>query len=201
MAEPRLSELVATRLAEGEALVAAMRGSAECQEQIVVAAQAIGAAAVAGNKVLLFGNGGSAADAVHIAAEFVGRYLVERRPLPALALNANISALTAIGNDYGFEEIFARQVTALGQPGDVAVGMTTSGRSPNVAKGLEAAAAAGLRTIAMTGANPGPVGAAAELTIAIPSTETPRIQEGHMVAAHTICEWVEEAIGGGEPPS
>ena len=200
MADPRLNELIAARLAEGEALVAAMRASTECQEQIAAAAEAIGAAALAGNKLLLFGNGGSAADAVHIAAEFVGRYLVERRPLPALALNANISALTAIGNDYGFEEIFARQVTALGQPGDVAVGMTTSGRSPNVAKGLEAARAAGLRTIAMTGEDPGPVGAAAELTIAIPSTETPRIQEGHMVAAHTICEWVEEAIGGGEPP-
>lgn len=201
MTEPRLDELVSARLAEGEAAIAAMRASSECRRQIAAAAEAIAAAAVAGNKVLLFGNGGSAADAVHIAAEFVGRYLVERRPLPALALNANISALTAIGNDYGFVEIFARQVTALGQSGDVAVGMTTSGRSPNVAKGLEAARAAGLRTIAMTGADPGPVGAAAELTIAIPSSETPRVQEGHMVAAHTICEWVEEAIGGGEPPA
>lgn len=200
MTEPRLSELVAARLAEGEALVTAMRGSDRCREEIAAAAEVIAAAAVAGRKLLLFGNGGSAADAVHIAAEFVGRYLVERRPLPALALNANISALTAIGNDYGFEQIFARQVTALGQPGDVAIGMTTSGRSPNVAKGLEAARAIGITTIAMTGADPGPVGAAAEMTIAIPSTETPRIQEGHMLAAHTICEWVEEAIGGGEPP-
>jgi D-sedoheptulose 7-phosphate isomerase len=199
--EPRLDELVSARLAEGEAAIAAMRASSECRGQIAAAAAMVGAAAVAGNKVLLFGNGGSAADAVHIAAEFVGRYLVERRPLPALALNANISALTAIGNDYGFVEIFARQVTALGQSGDVAIGMTTSGRSPNVAKGLQAARAAGLRTIAMTGADPGPVGAAAELTIAIPSSETPRVQEGHMVAAHTICEWVEEAIGGGEPPA
>jgi len=193
--------LVRARLAEGEAVITAMRESERCVGEITAAAEAIGAAAVAGNKVLLFGNGGSAADAVHIAAEFVGRYLVERRPLPALALNANISALTAIGNDYGFEEIFARQVTALGAAGDVAVGLTTSGRSPNVARGLEAASALGLTTIAMTGADPGPVGAAAALTIAIPSTETPRIQEGHMVAAHTICEWVEEAIGGGEPPS
>jgi D-sedoheptulose 7-phosphate isomerase len=199
--DPSLSDLVRARLQEGEALVAAMRGSERCQAEIVAAAEAVGAAAAAGNKVLLFGNGGSAADAVHVAAEFVGRYLVERRPLPALALNANISALTAIGNDYGFEEIFARQVTALGAAGDVAIGLTTSGRSPNVAKGLEAAAAAGLTTIAMTGEDPGPVGAAAQMTIAIPSRQTPRIQEGHMLAAHTICEWVEEAIGGGEPPS
>jgi D-sedoheptulose 7-phosphate isomerase len=154
-----------------------------------------------GGKLILFGNGGSAADAVHVAAEFVGRYLTERRPLPALALAANISALTAIGNDYGFEEIFARQVTALGAPGDVAVGLTTSGRSPNVAKGLDAARQAGLATIAMTGADPGPVGAAAELTIAVPSSETPRIQEGHMLAAHTICEWVEDLIAGQEPPA
>lgn len=201
MTDERATELVRARLGEGAAVIDAMLASPQCVEQIATAAETVGAAAAAGNTVLLFGNGGSAADAVHVAAEFVGRYLVERRPLPALALNANISALTAIGNDYGFEEIFARQVTALGRPGDVAIGLTTSGRSPNVAKGLEAAREKGLRTIAMTGEDPGPVGAAAELTIAIPSGETPRIQEGHMVAAHTICEWVEEAIGGGEPPS
>lgn len=195
-----LDALLRARLVEAEAVITAMRESEQCVAEISAAAEAVGTAAAAGHKVLLFGNGGSAADAVHIAAEFVGRYLVERRPLPALALNANISALTAIGNDYGFEEIFARQVTALGAAGDVAIGLTTSGRSPNVAKGLEAAGAAGLTTIAMTGADPGPVGGAAALTIAIPSSETPRVQEGHMVAAHTICEWVEEAIGGGEPP-
>ncbi len=201
MTDSRATELVRTRLGEGQALVAAMLGSEQCVGQIAAAAETIGAAAERGNKLLLFGNGGSAADAVHVAAEFVGRYLTERRPLPALALAANISALTAIGNDYGFEEIFARQVTALGAPGDVAVGLTTSGRSPNVAKGLGAAHQAGLATIAMTGADPGPVGAAAELTIAVPSSETPRIQEGHMLAAHTICEWVEDLIAGQEPPA
>lgn len=200
MTDDRLAQLVQTRLREGEALVTAMLESERCVAEIVAAAEAVGAAAAGGRKILLFGNGGSAADAVHVAAEFVGRYLVERRPLPALALNANISALTAIGNDYGFDQVFARQVTALGQAGDVAIGLTTSGRSVNVAKGLEAAGEAGLTTIAMTGADPGPVGAAAAMTIAIPSSETPRIQEGHMLAAHTICEWVEEAIGGGEPP-
>ncbi|MBA3866207.1 MAG: SIS domain-containing protein [Solirubrobacterales bacterium] len=197
--DERALQLVRARLDEGRALVEAVIGSERCIEQIAAAAETIAAAAVRGNKLLLFGNGGSAADAVHVAAEFVGRYLTERRPLPALALNANISALTAIGNDYGFEEIFARQVTALGQEGDVAVGLTTSGRSPNVARGLEAAGELGIATIAMTGADPGPVGAAAELVVAMPSTETPRIQEGHMLAAHTICEWVEATIAGQEP--
>jgi len=199
LTEPRLTELVRARLREGEALVSAMLASERCLSEIEVAAETIAEAATAGRKLLLFGNGGSAADAVHIAAEFVGRYLVERRPLPALALNANISALTAIGNDYGFEQLFSRQVGALGERGDVAVGLTTSGRSPNVVKGLEAARERGLATIAMTGADPGPVGAAAELTIAIPSSETPRIQEGHMLAAHTICEWVESAIAEETP--
>ena len=194
MTDALLAKLVETRVREGRDLVDAMLGSDDCMGQIAAAAEIVAGATLAGRKLLLFGNGGSAADAVHVAAEFVGRYLLERRPLPAIALNANISALTAIGNDYGFDEVFARQVTALGEPGDVALGLTTSGRSPNVAKGLEAAAAGGLRTIAMTGADPGPVGAAAELTIAIPSTETPRIQEGHMLAAHTICEWMESAV-------
>jgi D-sedoheptulose 7-phosphate isomerase len=176
-----------------------MLGSERCLSEIGTAAERIADAAAGGSKILLFGNGGSAADAVHIAAEFVGRYLVERRPLPALALNANISALTAIGNDYGFDQLFARQVEALGKRSDVAIGLTTSGRSINVVKGLDAARGLGLTTIAMTGADPGPVGEAAELTIAIPSSETPRIQEGHMLAAHTICEWVEEIVAGGAP--
>jgi D-sedoheptulose 7-phosphate isomerase len=192
--DPRLTDLVATRVREGRDLVDAMLGSEDCLRQIGEAAEIVAEATLAGRKLLIFGNGGSAADAVHVAAEFVGRYLLERRPLPAIALNANISALTAIGNDYGFDEVFARQVTALGAPGDVAMGLTTSGRSPNVAKGLAAAAAGGMRAIAMTGADPGPVGSAAELTIAIPSGETPRIQEGHMLAAHTICEWMETAV-------
>jgi len=200
LTEARLNELVRARLREGEAVVNAMLASERCLSEIGAAAERIAAATAGGRKILLFGNGGSAADALHIAAEFVGRYLVERRPLPALALNANISALTAIGNDYGFDQLFARQVEALGGEGDVAIGLTTSGRSPNVAKGLDAARALGLITIAMTGADPGPVGAAAELTIAIPSSETPRIQEGHMLAAHTICEWVE-AVVAEETPS
>ncbi len=130
----------------------------ECVEQIAVAAEVSAAALAGGGKLLVFGNGGSAADALHIAAEFVGRYLIERAPLPAIALVANPSAVTAIGNDYGFENVFARQVRALGKAGDVALGLTTSGRSPNVARGLEAAGQLDMATIAMTGADPGPVG-------------------------------------------
>ncbi len=197
MAEPAALDLVQTRIAEGLALVEAMRDDEACAGQIAAVAETCATALEAGNKLLLFGNGGSAADSLHIAAEFVGRYLVERRPLPALALMANPSAVTAIGNDYGFELVFARQVEALAVAGDVAFGLTTSGGSPNVVKGLEAARRVGATAVAMTGADPGPVGAAAELTIAIPSAETPRVQEGHMLAAHTICEWVESRLATG----
>lgn len=190
MTEHSAADLVRQRVGDGAALMESMRDE-ECVAAIAAVAELAADAYRDGGKMLLFGNGGSAADAVHVAAEFVGRYLVDRPPLPALALAANISAITAIGNDYGYDLVFERQVQALGRPGDVAVGLTTSGRSVNVAKGLEAARELGIATVAMTGADPGPVGAAAEHRIAIPSTDTPRIQEGHMLAAHTICEWVE----------
>ena len=187
-------ELVRRRLADGAGLLEAIAGDEDCVASIAAVAEELAAALGRGNKVLLFGNGGSAADAVHLAAEFVGRYLVERRPLPALALVANPSAVTAIGNDYGFEQVFSRQVAALGKPGDVAIGLTTSGRSENVRRGLEAAAEAGMTTVAMTGKDPGPVGAAAERTIAIPSSETPRVQEWHGIAGHILCEWAEARL-------
>ncbi len=197
MTEAEAIELVRTRLDDGVAVVEAMRDDERCAAQIAAVAQACAGAFASGKKLLLFGNGGSAADSLHVAAEFVGRYLVERRPLPAIALMANPSAVTAIGNDYGFEEVFARQVTALGVAGDVAIGLTTSGGSRNVVRGLEAAQDAGLVTVALTGADPGAVGAAAELVLSIPSADTPRVQEGHMLAAHTICEWVEGSVAGG----
>jgi D-sedoheptulose 7-phosphate isomerase len=187
------TQLARTRLGEGIEVAEAMR-TGECATQIAAAAAEVLDALRGGGKLLVFGNGGSAADALHIAAEFVGRYMLERPPLPAIALVANPSAVTAIGNDYGFEEVFARQVKALGRPGDVAIGMTTSGRSPNVVLGLSAAAEIGMTTIAMTGAQPGPVGDAAALRLCVPSEQTPRIQEGHMLAAHVICEWVEARL-------
>ncbi|HEX8690149.1 MAG TPA: SIS domain-containing protein [Solirubrobacterales bacterium] len=193
MTEPSAAELVRQRLGEGAALVESML-SEECVAEIAAAAELIADAYRRGNKLLLFGNGGSAADAIHVAAEFVGRYLVDRPPLPAMALVANPSSVTAIGNDYGYDEVFARQLRGLGVRGDVAMGFTTSGRSVNVEKGLRAAAELGIATVAMTGADPGPVGAAAEHRIRIPSADTPRVQEGHMLAAHTICEWVEARL-------
>jgi D-sedoheptulose 7-phosphate isomerase len=186
-------DLARIRLGEAVEVAEAMR-TGECAAQIAVAAEEVLDAMRGGGKLLLFGNGGSAADALHVAAEFVGRYMLERRPLPAIALVANPSAVTAIGNDYGFDEVFARQVRALGVPGDVAIGFTTSGRSPNVVLGLAAARELGMTTIAMTGAEPGPVGNAAQLRVSVPSGKTPRVQEGHMVAAHVICEWVEARL-------
>lgn len=163
-------------------------------ERIAQAAERLIDCCRAGGKVLLFGNGGSASDAAHIAGELVGRFLVDRPPLAAVALADNGALVTAIGNDYGYEQVFARQVSGLAREGDVAIGISTSGRSRNVVLGLEAAAAAGARTIALTGDDPGAVGAAAELAIAVPSTETPRIQESHIAIGHIVCELLESAL-------
>jgi D-sedoheptulose 7-phosphate isomerase len=148
----------------------------------------------AGCKVLFFGNGGSAADAQHLAAEFTGRYLKERRALPALALHANTSAVTAIVNDYGFDLVFARQMEALGQEGDVAVGISTSGNSLNVLRALEVAKSKSIFAVALTGASGGKMKELADCSICIPSEETPRIQECHILTGHIICEIVEDMM-------
>lgn len=147
-----------------------------------------------GHKLIVFGNGGSAADAQHIAAEFVGRFAFDRPALPAISLSVNTSCLTAIGNDYGFEVVFSRQIEALGQPGDVAIGITTSGNSPNVVCGLKAAAAAGIRTVCFTGQKGGRVKEVSEFCICAPSEQTPRIQECHILIGHIISELVEKAL-------
>jgi len=147
-----------------------------------------------GNKVLLFGNGGSAADAQHIAAEFVGRFAFNRRALPALALSVNTSCVTAIGNDYGFDLVFSRQVEALGRPGDVAIGISTSGNSPNVVGAVTVAREIGLQTVALTGCTGGKLRNAASYCISVPSNDTPRIQECHILIGHIISELVEQAI-------
>jgi D-sedoheptulose 7-phosphate isomerase len=147
-----------------------------------------------GNKPLLFGNGGSAADAQHIAAEFVGRFAFNRPALPALALSVNTSSVTAIGNDYGFDLLFARQIEALGRPGDVAIGISTGGNSPNVLQGVETAKKMGLNTVALTGATGGKLKAIVDYCLCAPSNETPRIQECHILIGHIISELVEEAI-------
>ena len=147
-----------------------------------------------GGKVFFFGNGGSAADAQHLAAEFTGRFLKERRPLPALALSVNSSSLTAIGNDYGFDIVFARQLEALGKEGDVAVGISTSGNSPNVIRALETANSKSIFSVALTGKSGGTMKNIADCTISIPSDETPRIQECQILTGHLICELVEEVL-------
>jgi D-sedoheptulose 7-phosphate isomerase len=151
-----------------------------------------------GNKVLLFGNGGSATDASHVAAEFVGRYRRERAPLAAIALSADQAKLTCIANDYGYAEVFARQVQALGRPGDVAIGISTSGNSPNVLKGLQAARAQGLVTVAWTGGTGGKLVGLADHVFLVPSTVIARIQETHHTLGHVLCELVDEALLGKE---
>jgi phosphoheptose isomerase len=158
---------------------------------VLEAAAAIGAALRAGGKLLIFGNGGSAADAQHVAAELVGRFQRERPALAAIALTTDVSVLTSVANDYAFERVFARQVEALGRQGDVALGISTSGASANVVAALESAVARGLRTVALTGRDGGAVGRAAHVHVNVPSESVPRTQEVHRTLLHVICELVE----------
>ena len=148
----------------------------------------------AGNKLIIFGNGGSAADAQHIAAEFVGRYTVERKALPAIALTTDTSALTAIGNDYGFEHIFSRQIRALAKRGDVALGISTSGESRNVVHGLAVARELGLVTLGFTGNKGGKVRSRVDLCLCVPSSSTPRVQEAHILVGHILTGIVENVM-------
>ena len=147
-----------------------------------------------GNKVLLFGNGGSAAEAQHLAAEFVNRFLMERPPLPAIALSTDSSILTSIGNDYSFSEIFSKQIVALGKEGDIAIGISTSGNSANVIKAIEVAKEIGIETIALTGNDGGDLAKVANYSLIVPSNSTPCIQEVHMAVGHILCEMVEAQI-------
>jgi D-sedoheptulose 7-phosphate isomerase len=163
-------------------------------DAVATVAQRIIDAYRAGNKVIFFGNGGSAADAQHLAAEMCGRFLIDRRSLPALALADNIAAVTAIGNDYAFEDVFARQMQGFGAPGDVAVGISTSGQSENVVRAMQVARANGLCTVALTGGSGGRLAQVAELCLLMPSAETPRIQEGHALIGHILCELVESTL-------
>jgi D-sedoheptulose 7-phosphate isomerase len=148
-----------------------------------------------GGKVLFFGNGGSAADAQHLAAELVGRFVRERAGLPAIALTTDSSILTAVGNDYGFEQVFARQIQALGRPGDVAVAISTSGNSANVLEGVKEARKRNLKTIGLTGKDGGTLAQQADVAITIPSTSTARIQECHIAIGHLFCELVDADFG------
>ena len=149
-----------------------------------------------GGKLMICGNGGSAADAQHMAAEFINRFLKERRPLPALALSTDTSNLTSIANDYSFEDIFSKQVEALGKKGDVLMGISTSGNSKNVIKAIEAANGMGITTVGLLGKNGGNITKIADKSITIPSDSTPRIQEMHIFIIHTICQMVEDNVCG-----
>jgi len=168
--------------------------SAETVMTIARVAEVLMASLQQGNKAILFGNGGSAADAQHIAAELVGRFAFERPALSALALSVNGSCITAIGNDYGYDRVFARQIEALGRPGDVAIGISTSGNSPNVVSAVLVAKKLGLHTVALTGSAGGELKNAVDHCICVPSDETPRIQECHILIGHIISELVEEAV-------
>ena len=159
--------------------------------KLVNVVEAVTSALKAGSKILIFGNGGSAADAQHIAAEFVNRFVIERPPLPAIALTTDTSVITSIGNDYDFSEIFSKQIRAIGLPGDIAWGISTSGNSANVLKGLEVAKKMGLVTIAFTGKDGGDIAKITDLSINVSSSVTARIQEVHITAGHAICELVD----------
>lgn len=165
-------------------------------KSIATIAECIAKAIKNGNKILLFGNGGSASDAQHIAAEFVNRFRIERKPLPAIALTTDTSIITSIGNDYTFDDIFSKQIIALGRKGDVAVGITTSGNSPNVLNGLKEAHKLGLKTVGLLGRDGGKAKNLCDIKIIVPTEQTSLIQETHITTAHIICLLVDEILYG-----
>jgi D-sedoheptulose 7-phosphate isomerase len=164
---------------------------AQNKDKIVDVVNTVTKAFKKGHKIIFFGNGGSAADSQHMAAEFVGRFQKERRALPAIALTTDTSILTALSNDYGVEIIFSRQIEALGRKGDIAVGISTSGNSKNVIAGIRKAKALGLTTVSLTGCRGGKLAKVTDISLIVPSEKTARIQESHICMAHAICELVE----------
>lgn len=191
-----LQELVGDRIQRSLDVKKELLLDAGLRSLIVKAALRIVDSLRAGGKVFFFGNGGSAADAQHLAAEFAGRYTKERPALSAVALGVNLSSTTSIGNDYGFDVLFARELEALGKPGDVAVGISTSGNSRNVIRALEIAKLRSIYTVALTGASGGALRNIADCALCVPAQETPRIQECHILVGHIICELVEEMMCG-----
>ena len=173
-------------------------GDSGLLEAMIRATDTMAAALRGGNKILIAGNGGSAADAQHIAGEFLSRLNFDRNPLPAIALTTDSSVLTAIGNDYGFEQVFERQVRGLARAGDVLLAISTSGRSPNILAGLRAARGLGVTTVGFTGNSDSPMLALCDIAVRAPSDSTPQIQQIHIVAAHAICGLIEQELFG--PP-
>jgi D-sedoheptulose 7-phosphate isomerase len=167
---------------------------AKCLPDIEKAANVLVDAYKGRHQAVFFGNGGSASDAMHMTAELVGSYMKRRKALPAIALNTNAATLTALANDYSYDELFSHQMDAYIHPGDVAVGLSTSGRSPNVLKGLEAAKRLGAKTIGLVGKDGGPIAQLVDVAVIVPSSATDRIQECHILIGHILCELVESAI-------
>lgn len=163
-------------------------------DAVITAAQWISEALGGGHKLLIMGNGGSAADAQHLAAELVNRFRFDRAPLPALALSTDTSVITSIGNDFGFDRIFEKQVLALGKPGDILLGISTSGNSANLLRAFQAARDKGLRTLALSGSGGGAMCSWADLSLIVPSDQTPRIQEVQILVGHLLCELVESSL-------
>jgi D-sedoheptulose 7-phosphate isomerase len=189
-----IDSLAARRIIDSIAVKKALLEDGAFVELLEQTAYRIADAVRSGHKVMFMGNGGSAADAQHLAAEFTGKYLQERRALPAMSLNVNTSAITAIGNDYSFDIVFARQIEALGLSGDVAVGFSTSGNSRNVVLAMEAARQKQMLTVAFTGNSGGVLKDVVDVCLRVPSVETPRIQECHIMAGHILCEIVENEL-------
>jgi D-sedoheptulose 7-phosphate isomerase len=196
-------DLAIRHIREDLAVKKAILGSPDLLDTVVQVGSEFTRVLQQGSKIFFFGNGGSAADAQHLAAELMGRFERERHALPAIALTVNTSNLTAIGNDYGFDEVFSRQLEGLGARGDVAVGISTSGKSPNVLKALRSSRKMGLVTVAMTGQSCGEMAHVAEYCICVPSTRTARVQEAHILIGHILCEFVEKSLApkAGKPPN
>lgn len=192
--EDLLSEAIAGQLRETADNLRAMSEDAALHATLAQVAQTCIGALRRGNKILFAGNGGSAADAQHLAGELVSRFNYDRPGLPAFALTTDTSVLTAIGNDYGYEHLFARQIEAVGQAGDVFVGISTSGRSPNVLNALRRAREKGLVTVGFTGRGGGDMPALCDHCLRVPADATPRIQEGHISLGHTLCWLIERAL-------
>jgi D-sedoheptulose 7-phosphate isomerase len=194
-----MQDTIGQQMLEAQRTMAAMHADTALRAALQAAAQACIASLQGGGKILIAGNGGSAADAQHIAGELVSRFNFDRPGLAAVALTTDTSILTAIGNDYGYERLFARQLQALGRAGDVFIAYSTSGRSPNILLALEAARAAGVVTIGFTGNRGGPMGELCDHLLAVPAAATPKIQEGHLVLGHILCELIESALF--QPPA
>jgi Phosphoheptose isomerase len=188
--------IVIKRLEESIQTKQRIAGDTPLQETIIRAASLITKRLNAGNSVYFCGNGGSAADAQHLAAELSGKFYIDRAPLPAEALHCNTSFLTAVANDYSFDAVYARLISGIGKKGDVLIGLSTSGNSGNVVKAFEKAKELGIHTVALTGEKGGQMKEMAEMCIAVPSDDTPRIQESHITIGHIICEVVEDSIFG-----